>query len=152
MLLLRIESFSNACMWAAAASSCGRLQRPRGKFFFLSGVSVLLFISNAYAQTAPAGAGGGDLMSTLTSVAPMILVFVVGFFFMVRPQMKKQKELRNLLENLAPGDEVVTTGGLLGKVSRVKDGNVELQIAKDVEVVMQKQAVAQVLPKGSIRF
>ena len=152
MLLLRIRGFLNAGMRTAVVSPCRLLWRPKGKFFFLSGVSVLLFISNAYAQTAPAGAGGGDFMSTLTSVAPMILVFVVGFFFMVRPQMKKQKELRNLLENLAPGDEVVTTGGLLGKISRVKDGNVELQIAKDVEVVMQKQAVAQVLPKGSIRF
>lgn len=83
---------------------------------------------------------------------PMILVFVVGFFFMVRPQMKKQKELRNLLDNLAAGDEVITAGGLMGKVSRIKDGNVELQVAKDVEILMQKSAVTQVLPKGTIRF
>lgn len=82
----------------------------------------------------------------------MILVFVVGFFFMVRPQMKKQKELRNLLDNLSAGDEVITAGGLMGKVSRIKDGNVELQVAKDVEILMQKSAVTQVLPKGTIRF
>lgn len=114
---------------------------------------MLLFISNAYAQTAPAGAkGGGDFMSTFMQVAPMLLVFIVGFFFMVRPQMKKQKELRNLLDNLSAGDEVITVGGLMGKVVRIKDGNVELQVAKDVEILLQKAAVTQVLPKGTIRF
>ena len=91
-------------------------------------------------------------MSTIMQVAPMLLVFVVGFIFMIRPQMKKQKELRNLLDNLATGDEVVTASGILGKVARIKDGNVELQIAKGVEVTMQKAAVTQVLPKGTIRF
>lgn len=85
-------------------------------------------------------------------VAPMLLVFIVGFFFMVRPQMKKQKELRNLLDNLSAGDEVITVGGLMGKVVRIKDGNVELQVAKDVEILLQKAAVTQVLPKGTIRF
>ncbi len=113
---------------------------------------MLLFISNAYAQTAPASSGAGGFMSTLTQVAPMLLVFIVGFFFMVRPQMKKQKELRNLLDNLSSGDEVITAGGLMGKVSRIKDGNVELQVAKDVEILIQKAAVTQVLPKGTIRF
>ena len=85
-------------------------------------------------------------------VAPMLLVFIVGFFFMVRPQMKKQKELRNLLDNLSAGDEVITVGGLMGKMVRIKDGNVELQVAKDVEILLQKAAVTQVLPKGTIRF
>ena len=113
---------------------------------------MFAFISNAYAQSASAGANNGGFMATLTQVAPMILVFVVGFFFMVRPQMKKQKELRNLLDNLSAGDEVITAGGLMGKVSRIKHGNVELQVAKDVEILMQKSAVTQVLPKGTIRF
>lgn len=113
---------------------------------------MLFFISNAYAQTASAGAKGGNFMSTLVQVAPMLVVFIVGFIFMVRPQMKKQKELRNLLENLSTGDEVITVGGMMGKVSRIKDGNVELQIAKDVEILIQKAAVTQVLPKGTIRF
>ena len=112
---------------------------------------MLLFISNAYAQTA-SNSGAGGFMSTLTQVAPMLLVFIVGFFFMVRPQMKKQKELRNLLDNLSSGDEVITAGGLMGKVSRIKDGNIELQVAKDVEILIQKAAVTQVLPKGTIRF
>ena len=91
-------------------------------------------------------------MSTFMQVAPMLLVFIVGFFFMVRPQMKKQKELRNLLDNLSAGDEVITVSGLMGKVVRIKDGNVELQVAKDVEILLQKAAVTQVLPKGTIRF
>jgi len=82
----------------------------------------------------------------------MILIFVVGFFLVIRPQMKKQKELRTLLDNLAAGDEVITAGGLLGKVVRLKDSHIELQVAKGVEVQMQRSAVSQVLPKGTLRF
>ena len=82
----------------------------------------------------------------------MIVIFVAMFFLMIRPQMKKQKELRNLIDNVTTGDEVITNGGLMGKVSRVKDNVLELQVAKDVEVLVQKVAVAQVLPKGTIRF
>lgn len=111
---------------------------------------MLSFITNAYAQSA--SPKGGDFMSTLVQAGPMILVFVVGFFFILRPQMKKQKELRALIDNLNTGDEVITAGGLMGKVSRVKDGNIELQIAKDVEVQVQKSAISQVLPKGTLRF
>lgn len=91
-------------------------------------------------------------MATLMQVAPMLLIFLVGFIFMVRPQMKKQKELRNLLDNLSTGDEVITVSGILGKVARIKDGNIELQIAKGVEVTMQKGSVTQVLPKGTLRL
>jgi len=114
---------------------------------------VLFFISNAYAQgTTAAEGGGGDLLSILKQIAPMIAIFVVMFFLMIRPNMKKQKELRNLIDNIAKGDEIVTAGGLIGKVVSVKDGNVELQIAKDVEVLLQKAAVTQVLPKGTVRL
>ena len=74
------------------------------------------------------------------------------FFLMIRPKKKKKKELRNLIDNVTTGDEVITNGGLMGKVSRVKDNVLELQVAKDVEVLVQKVAVAQVLPKGTIRF
>lgn len=109
------------------------------------------FISNAYAQSKQAASSGG-FMSTLVSMAPMMLIFVAIFFFMIRPQMKKQKELQELLDNINTGDEVVTTSGILGKVVGVKDGNVELKIAKEVEVTIQKVAITQVLPKGSIRF
>lgn len=112
---------------------------------------MLFLISNAYAQTA-AAPKGGDFASTLIQAAPMILIFVVGFFLVIRPQMKKQKELRTLLDNLAAGDEVITAGGLLGKVVRLKDNHIELQVAKGVEVQMQRSAVSQVLPKGTLRF
>lgn len=112
----------------------------------------MFFISNAYAQTAAAGAAGDDFMSVIKQISPMIVIFVAMFFLMIRPQMKKQKELRNLIDNVTTGDEVITNGGLMGKVSRVKDNVLELQVAKDVEVLVQKVAVAQVLPKGTIRF
>ena len=112
----------------------------------------MFFISNAYEQTAAAGAAGGDFMSVIKQISPMIVIFVAMFFLMIRPQMKKQKELRNLIDNVTTGDEVITNGGLMGKVSRVKDNVLELQVAKDVEVLVQKVAVAQVLPKGTIRF
>lgn len=112
---------------------------------------MLSFISNAYAQTNPA-AGGNDFMSVLVQMGPMLLIFIAGFFLMIRPQMKKQKELRSLLDNLGTGDEVVTASGLLGKVTGVKGDNLEVQIAKGVEVQMQKTAVTQILPKGTIRF
>ncbi|MBP6138795.1 MAG: preprotein translocase subunit YajC [Brachymonas sp.] len=91
-------------------------------------------------------------MSVIKQISPMIVIFVAMFFLMIRPQMKKQKELRNLIDNVTTGDEVITNGGLMGKVSRVKDNVLELQVAKDVEVLVQKVAVAQVLPKGTIRF
>ncbi|MDO5652951.1 MAG: preprotein translocase subunit YajC [Brachymonas sp.] len=91
-------------------------------------------------------------MSVLVQMGPMLLIFIAGFFLMIRPQMKKQKELRSLLDNLGTGDEVVTASGLLGKVTGVKGDNLEVQIAKGVEVQMQKTAVTQILPKGTIRF
>jgi preprotein translocase subunit YajC len=76
-----------------------------------------VFISSAFAQTAPAAAGG-DMMSSLTSMLPLVLMFVVLYFVMIRPQMKRQKEHRAMIDALAKGDEVVTAGGLLGKVTR----------------------------------
>ncbi|MGY8904912.1 MAG: preprotein translocase subunit YajC [Burkholderiales bacterium] len=110
-----------------------------------------MFISSAFAQTAPAAAAGGDLQSTLTSILPLVAMFVVLYFVMIRPQMKKQKEHRAMIDALARGDEVVTAGGLLGKVSKLGDGFVSLEIAAGVEVQLQRAAVVQVLPKGSIK-
>lgn len=106
-----------------------------------------MFISNAYAQAAPAA----DMSSSLMSMAPLVLMFVVLYFIMIRPQMKKQKEHRAMVEALAAGDEVVTAGGILGKVTRVREGNVDVQVANGVEVQLQKSAVVQVLPKGTIK-
>lgn len=89
--------------------------------------------------------------SSLMSMLPLVLMFVVLYFVMIRPQMKKQKEHRAMVDALAKGDEVVTAGGLLGKVAKLGDSNLGLEIANGVEVQIQRSAVVQVLPKGSIK-
>ncbi len=109
-----------------------------------------MFISTAYAQTAPAAAGG-DMQSSLMSMLPLVLMFVVLYFIMIRPQMKKQKEHRAMIDALVKGDEVVTVGGMLGKVSKLGDNYVGLDIASGVEIQVQRSAVVQVLPKGTIK-
>ena len=110
-----------------------------------------MFISSAYAQTAPAPATGSDLQSSFMSLLPLVLMFVVLYFVMIRPQMKRQKEHRAMVEALAKGDEVATAGGVLGKVTRLGDNYVGVEIAPGVEVQLQRTAVVQVLPKGSIK-
>ena len=110
-----------------------------------------MFISSAFAQTAPAAAAGGDMQSTLMSMLPLLLMFAVLYFVMIRPQMKKQKEHRAMIDALAKGDEIVTAGGLLGKVSKIGDAYIGIELASGVEVQMQRQAVVQVLPKGTIK-
>ena len=108
-----------------------------------------MFISSAFAQTAPAA--GGDLQSTLMSMLPLALMFVVLYLVMIRPQLKKQKEHAAMIAALAKGDEVVTGGGLLGKVSKLGDHFIGLEISAGVEIQVQRSAVIQVLPKGSIK-
>ena len=110
-----------------------------------------MFISSAFAQSAPAAAAGGDLQSTLMSMLPLVLMFVVLYFVMIRPQKKKQKEHRAMIDALAKGDEVVTVGGLLGKVSKMGESHIGLEVSNGVEVQVQRSAVVQVLPKGSIK-
>lgn len=109
-----------------------------------------MFISAALAQTAPA-ASGGDMQSSLMSMLPLALMFVVLWFVMIRPQMKRQKEHRAMIEALARGDEVATAGGMLGKVTRLGDVYLGLEIANGVEVQVQRTSVIQVLPKGTIK-
>ncbi|CAM4354323.1 preprotein translocase subunit YajC [Kerstersia similis] len=103
------------------------------------------------AQAAPGGETGGALMGML----PIILMFVILYFLMIRPQMKRQKEHRNLVAALSKGDEVMTAGGILGKVVRVTDAYVAVEVAelaeKPVEILLQKTAVTTVLPKGTIK-
>lgn len=106
-----------------------------------------MFISNAYAQAAPAA----DMSSSLMSMAPLVLMFVVLYFIMIRPQMKKQKEHRAMIDALAKGDEVVTAGGILGRVTTLGDSHLGVQIAPGVEVQMQRNSVVQVLPKGTLK-
>ena len=110
-----------------------------------------MFISSAIAQTAPAAAAGGDMQSSLMSMLPLLLMFVVLYFVMIRPQMKKQKEHRAMIDALAKGDEVVTAGGLLGTISKLGDNYVGLQIANNVDIQIQRSAIVQVLPKGTLK-
>jgi preprotein translocase subunit YajC len=101
------------------------------------------FISNAWAQ-----AGGGG---TWTSALPLILLVVIFYFLLIRPQMKRQKEQRQLVEALAKGDEVVTSGGLLGRIKDLGDNFIVMELAQGVEVKVQRHAVSAVLPKGTVK-
>jgi preprotein translocase subunit YajC len=103
-------------------------------------------ISNAFAQ-GTAAAPGTDFMAFL----PMILIFVVFYFLLIRPQQKKAKEHRAMLEALQKGDEVVTAGGVVGKVNKISDQYATIEIAPSVEISVQRQAIQQLLPKGTIK-
>jgi preprotein translocase subunit YajC len=105
-------------------------------------------ISLAHAQTAGAAA---DPTGGLMQLLPMILMFFVQWFLMIRPQMKKAKEHKALIAALAKGDEVVTGGGLVGRIVKVGDNYVTVEIAEGTEVVVQKPAIGLVLPKGTLK-
>ena len=91
------------------------------------------------------------MQSSLMGMLPLVLMFVVLYFIMIRPQMKKQKEHKAMIEAVAKGDEIVTAGGVLGKVSKIGDTFLGLEVANGVEIQIQRSAVVQVLPKGSIK-
>ena len=103
-----------------------------------------LLISPAVAQD---GTPGGSLASFL----PIIIIFVLFYFVLIRPQQKRQKEHKQMVEALAAGDEVVSGGGVLGKVTEVGEQIVTVEIANNVSVKMQKHTISQVLPKGTIK-
>lgn len=105
-------------------------------------------ISLAHAQTA---AAASDPTGGFMQLLPMILMFVVLWFLMIRPQMKKAKDHKALLAALAKGDEVVTQGGIVGKVTKVGDNYVTVEIAEGIEVNVQKPAIGLVLPKGTLK-
>ena len=104
-----------------------------------------MFISDAYAQAAAAPAAGGGIASFL----PLILMFVALYFLMIRPQMKRQKETKAMLEALTKGDEVVTQGGVIGKLSKLGETFVNVEVANGVEWQVPRAAIIQVLPSGS---
>ena len=106
-----------------------------------------MLISNAYAQTAAAAGPMDSVMQFL----PIILMFVVLYFLMIRPQQKKAKEHKALLEALGKGDEVVTASGMVGRITKVGDDFVTSEIAANVEIQMQKPSIAVVLPKGTLK-
>ena len=107
-----------------------------------------MLISNAWAQAAPAA--GGDPTSGLMGMLPIILMFVILYFLMIRPQMKKAKEHKTMLEGLQKGDEVVAVG-IVGKITKIDDNYLSLEVADSVVIQVQKQAVNTLLPKGTIK-
>jgi preprotein translocase subunit YajC len=107
-----------------------------------------VLISPAYAQAAGAAA---DPTGGIMGFLPIILMFVVLWFLMIRPQMKRAKEHKAMVEALAKGDEVVTQGGVAGRIVKVGDNFVSVEVAPNVEITVQRQAVSTVLPKGTLK-
>ena len=103
------------------------------------------FISDAYAQAGgPGGAPYGDILF-------LVLLFAVFYFLLIRPQQKRAKEHKKMVEAVAKGDEVVTNGGLLGKITKVGESFVTVELADNVQIKVQKHAIASVMPKGTVK-
>jgi preprotein translocase subunit YajC len=102
-------------------------------------------IGTAFAQAT----GGGD--AGMLSFLPIVLMFVVLYLFMIRPQMKRAKETKQMIDALQKGDEVITAGGLVGKITKISDAYLSLEIAPDTEINVQRAAVQMLLPKGTIK-
>ncbi|UDG82171.1 preprotein translocase subunit YajC [Candidatus Vallotia cooleyia] len=107
-----------------------------------------MFISNAYAQ---ASSTAGGIASFIQTYGFFILMISVLYFFMIRPQMKRQKEQRKMLASMTKGDEVLTSSGILGKVMKVGEDYIGVELFNGVEVTMQKSAISAILPKGTIK-
>ena len=105
-----------------------------------------MFIRDAWAQAAPGAAGGG-----FESIFLIVAMFAVLYFLMIRPQMKRAKEHKAMVDALQKGDEVVTAGGVLGRISKIGESYISVEIARDVEIQVQRGAVQTVLPKGTIK-
>jgi preprotein translocase subunit YajC len=105
-----------------------------------------MLISPAYAQATGGAAGGG-----FESMILILLMFGVLYFMMIRPQMKRAKEQKAMIEALQKGDEVITAGGLLGRITKLSEGYITVEIANNVEVQVQRPAISLVLPKGTIK-
>ena len=107
-----------------------------------------MLISNAFAQAAPAAA---DPLSSITGILPLVFMFVVLWFLMIRPQMKRAKEHKALIEGLQKNDEVLTQGGIVGKVVQISDSYVHIEVSPNTQIIVQKQAIGTVLPKGTLK-
>ena len=103
-------------------------------------------ISSAWGQTAPASGPGG-----LMQMLPLLLIFVVFYFLLIRPQTKRAKEHKAMVAAIGTGDEIVTSGGMLGKISKIGESYLTLEVANGVEIQVQRGAVVQVLPKGTVK-
>jgi len=102
-------------------------------------------ISDAWAQDDAAGG------SSLIDILPMVLIFVVFYFLLIRPQQKRSKEHKAMVADLSKGDEVVTNGGVLGKITNVDDSFVNVEIAAGVNIKVQRSAISQMMPKGTVK-
>lgn len=107
-----------------------------------------MLISPAYAQAPSSSLFGGDSMM---SFLPMIAIFVVFYFLLIRPQQKRAKETKSMLEALQKGDEVVTAGGIVGKIAKLSDAYADVEIAPNVQITVQRSAISMPLPKGTIK-
>ncbi len=105
-----------------------------------------MFISPAYAQAA-GSPSGSDIMTFL----PMIAIVVVFYFLLIRPQQKRAKETKAMLSSLQKGDEIVTAGGVVGKIAKLSDAYADVEIAPNVEITVQRSAISLLLPKGTIK-
>ncbi len=110
-----------------------------------------MFISEAFAQAAPAAGSADAPLGGFAGMLPILLMFVVLYFVMIRPQMKRQKEHKAMIEALSKGDEVVIAGGVLGRVSKMGDNYLHVEVAPNVELQVQRASVVQVLPKGTYK-
>jgi len=110
-----------------------------------------VFISAAYAQAATGAAGSPDAFGGIMQMLPMIAIFVALYFVMIRPQMKRQKEHKAMIEAIAKGDEVIIAGGVLGRISKLGDSFLHVEVANGVELQVQRSSVVQVLPKGTYK-
>ena len=104
-----------------------------------------MIVSPAFAQAAPSGDSG------YIGLLPIVLMFVLLYFLMIRPQMKRAKETKAMIEALQKGDEVVTAGGVLGRITKISDAYISLEIAPNTEINVQKTAVQVLLPKGTLK-
>ena len=106
-----------------------------------------MLISPAFAQASGGSGGDGGLVTLL----PIVLMFVLLYFLMIRPQIKRQKEHKLMVDGLQKGDEVITAGGVLGKITEMGDAYVSLEIAPNTEISVQRNAVQTLLPKGTMK-
>lgn len=116
------------------------------KKIIISLLSVALLSTSAFAEGTATSAG-----SPMSSILMLVVFFAIFWFLLIRPQQKKNKQLRRMLSELSKGDEVVTNGGVIGKIAKIDDTFVDLEIAENVTIKVQRNAVANILPKGATK-
>ncbi|ASG68215.1 preprotein translocase subunit YajC [Francisella halioticida] len=116
------------------------------KKILLSLAAIVLFSSSSFAA-----GGAQEASSPLSSILMLVVFFAIFWFLLIRPQQKKSKQLRKMLSDLAKGDEVVTNGGVIGKITKIDDTFVDLEVAESVTIKVQRSAVANILPKGATK-